>query len=110
MTHLIEAIHWLQTFVRAFELASVIAGETPTCSLEARIAVAHVYQVNDTWYGYAQPQALDWYAALYWERYPDPTNGATFMFGPGDLAKVSWAVEPTGWSVTCPGTSLTSYR
>ena len=92
-------------------LAHVIAGETGTiCGLEAKLAVAHVAQRNDVWYGDAEPGALDLAAALWWSRWPDPTDGALFLLGPGDAERLAAHLgERTGRWV-CPGTFVESWR
>lgn len=96
-------------------LARIIAGEAPGCPMEAKIAVAHVWYnrieagIEGGWFGDRDPTAEDLIAAATFLRYDDPTDGALYMLGPGDLEKVPWAGEETGhW--TCDGTSLTSYR
>lgn len=91
------------------ELARIIAGEAPTCDIDAKLAVAHVYQRNAVWYGSAEPTALDLYVALNWQQYPDPTDGATYLIHPTDRERMPWLVEQTGaW--TCASTELEAWR
>ena len=56
--------------LEALALARVIAGETPGCPFEAKLAAAHVAQRNDVWYGDAEPGSLDLAAALWWRGWP----------------------------------------
>lgn len=99
---------WL--LLAVLELARIIAGETPDCPFEAKLAVAHVYQRNQVWFGDGEPTRLDIEAALTWQQYPDPTDGAVFLIGPGDAVKLAGLLgERTGrWE--CGGTWVESYR
>lgn len=93
----------------ALALARIIAGEAPGCPLEAKLAVAHVAQRNDVWYGSAEPTALDWYVALNWQQHADPTDGAVFLVHPDDVQRMPWLVEQTAaW--TCNGTALEAWH
>lgn len=106
----IRAVIVMLALMEALALARVIAGETPGCGFEAKLAVAHVAQRNAVWYGDAEPGALDLAAALWWSRWPDPTDGALFLLGPGDAAKLAGHLgERTGRWV-CPGTFVESWR
>ena len=99
----------MSNLIAAWALAAIIAGEAPGCPIEAKYAVAHVAQRNNVWYGNAKPTAEDIFVALTWDQVPDPTNGALFLIGPGDAAKMSFLGERTGrWQ--CNGTWLESYR
>ena len=100
----------------ALELARVIAGETPGCSVEAKLAVAHVAANRveqgivehplDGWFGDADPEPIDFLVALYWHKLPDPTGGAIWMIGPGD--NLPWKKTRTGrWE--CPATWVESW-
>lgn len=93
----------------AMALAWIIAGEAPGCSFEAKLAVAHVAQRNPIWYGHSEPTAEDLYAALTWAQYPDPTDGAVYLLGPGDAAKMASLGERTA-RFECRGTWLEAYR
>ncbi len=108
---------WIETVLITLQLARVIAGETPGCPIEAKLAVAHV-AVNrveqgmvehllDGWFGDADPTSIDLAIALYWYKLPDPTDGAIWMIGPGD--NLPWKKERAGrWE--CPATWVEAYR
>ena len=104
----------------ALQLARVIAGEAPGCSLEAKLAVAWVannrvqqgvvQEWYEGWYGDADPEAIDIVIALLWRNFPDPTDGAIHLLGPGDRAKTPWLSNTRPkrqWR--CPGTFLEAY-
>lgn len=99
----------------ALELARVLAGETPGCDVEAKIAAAHVFANRQAagivggWFGDGEPTAMDIAVALTWNEFPDPTNGALFFVGPGDGAKMPWLRERTGRWV-CPGTWVEAWK
>ena len=101
--------HYLSTLIASLALAAIIAGETPGCPFEAKLAVAHVAQRNPVWYGNAEPTASDRLAALTWSQYPDPTDGALFLIGPGDAAKMAYLGKRTA-RFECNGTWLEAYR
>ena len=97
-------------------LAAILAGETPGCSLEAKIAGAQVAQnrieagIEGGWFGEAEPQAIDVRAVLLARAgWPDLVDGALYFIGPGDAAKMWWLRERTGRWV-CPGTWVESWR
>jgi hypothetical protein len=105
----------------ALQLARVIAGEAPGCSIDAKLAVAWVAdnrvqqrvveKWREGWYGDRAPQATDLAVALLWPSLPDPTGGATFLVGPGDAPRMPWLAGMTRarrWQ--CPGTYLEAYR
>ena len=99
----------MTNLLAALALAAVIAGEAPGCPIDAKLAVAHVAQRNDVWYGSAEPTALDLFVALNWQQYPDPTDGATYLIHPTDRERMPWLVEQTGaW--TCASTELEAWR
>ena len=105
----------------ALQLARMIAGEAPGCSLEAKLAVAWVadnrvqqgivQEWREGWYGDRDPETIDVVVALLWRSIPDPTSGAINLIGPDDLAKMPWldTMELT-WHEQCVGTSLSAYR
>lgn len=108
---------WVETILLALQLARVIAGETPGCPVEAKLAVAHVAANRveqgivthplDGWFGNADPEPIDLIVALHWRSTPDPTGGAIWMLGPGD--RLPWTKERTGrWE--CPATWVEAYR
>lgn len=86
----------LAELVTGAALAWIIAGEAPTCPVPAKVAIAQVYanrqaaQVEGGWFGWQEPQAIDAFVALHWQRWPDLTQGALYAIGPGDAAKMPW--------------------
>lgn len=76
------------------ELARIIAGETPTCGLAAKLAVANVYQnrldagIAGGWSGDADPTAVDIKAARMFSSLPDLTGGALYAIGHGDRERI----------------------
>lgn len=80
-------------------LAWIIAGEAPTCPMEAKIAVAQVHAnrqaagIEGGWFGWREPTTADLLAAHSWRRWPDVTDGALYAIGPGDAAKMPWLRE-----------------
>ncbi|MBK8211581.1 MAG: hypothetical protein IPK78_18150 [Rhodospirillales bacterium] len=95
-------------------LARVMAGETPGCPFEAKVALAHVWEnrleagIDGGWFGDAEPGYDDWLAVLWWRWWPDVTNGALYFVGPGDAARMPWLRVRTGrWE--CPGTWVESW-
>lgn len=105
----------------ALQLARVIAGETPGCSLEAKLAVAWVadnrvrqsvvQQWDEGWYGNADPEHVDVVIALIWPALPDPTDGALYLIGPGDKTRMPWLAnlaQSNRWE--CAGTHLEAYK
>jgi hypothetical protein len=110
-------LNWIQSTILIVELARVIAGETPGCSVEAKLAVAHVAANRveqgivehplDGWFGDADPKPIDLIVALHWRGTPDPTDGAVWMIGPGD--NLLWKKTRTRrWE--CPATWVETYR
>ena len=108
---------WIKTVLLAMQLARVIAGETPDCPMDAKLAVAHVVANRveqriverplDGWFGNADPEPVDLMVALYWRSTPDPTAGAVWMLGPGD--HLPWPKEQTGrWE--CSGTWVETFK
>ena len=99
----------LDRLLAALALARIMAGETPGCPTEAKIAMAHVYQRNPVWYGNAEPTATDVAVSLVWQTLPDPTNGARFFVGPGDAPRMPWLQERTArWE--CAATWVEAWR
>jgi hypothetical protein len=110
-------VGWIETILIALQLARVIAGETPGCPAESKLAVAHVVANRvergmvehslDGWFGDANPTSIDMAIALYWHKLPDPTDGAIWMIGPGD--NLPWKTKITGrWE--CTGTWVESWQ
>ena len=100
--------HVLSTLIASLALAAIIAGEAPGCPFEAKLAVAHVAQRNPVWYGNAEPTASDILAALTFAQYPDPTDGALFLIGPGDAARMTGLGKRTA-RFECNGTWLEAW-
>jgi hypothetical protein len=105
----------LTTIIIALALARIMAGETPGCPVEAKVAIGHVYHnritagVDGGWFGDAEPTALDTQVALTWHAWPDPTDGALYAIGPGDAAKMPWLKTRTGrWD--CGGTWIETWQ
>ena len=103
------------------QLARVIAGEASGCSLEAKLAVAWVadnrvregvvQEWREGWYGDRDPEEIDIAVALIWPALPDPTDGALYLIGPRDKARMPWLATMTRsnrWE--CPGTHLEAYK
>lgn len=98
----------MRELMAAMALAAVLAGETPGCPVEAKIAAAHVASRNEVWFARATPGAVDLAVALVWEALPDPTAGAGYFIGPGDAARMGWLEQRTGrWE--CAGTWVESW-
>lgn len=105
----------------ALQLARLIAGEAPGCPVDAKMAVAWVAtnrvqqgvveEWREGWYGDAEPELVDLAIALLWSSLPDSTDGAIFLVGPGDAARMPWLASMTRakrWQ--CPGTYLEAYK
>lgn len=66
--------------------AEVIAGEAAICSIQAMLAVAWIYQRNQRFNGWhPKPSITAQWVAANWQRLPDTSNGATFLFSKADL-------------------------
>lgn len=96
-------------------LASILAGETPGCELEAKIAGAQVAQnrlaagIAGGWMAQAAPEPADVAAAVLATRWPDLVDGALYFIGPGDARRMPWLQMRTGrWD--CPGTWVEAWR
>ena len=104
----------LRAFLAALELAHILAGETPGCPVDAKVAVAQVFanrqqaQIVGGWFGWDDPTVTDLAVALTWQAWPDLTAGALYAVGPGDADKMPWLNRPTGhWD--CGGTTITTW-
>lgn len=94
----------MRTLLVALELARIIAGEAGHCPVEAKVAVAQVVanrvstglvtELRQGWFGDADPEHEDWAVALTWQTWPDLVNGAVYMIGPGDRAKMPFLDHP----------------
>ena len=92
----------------ALQLARILAGETPGCPVEAKISAAHVYQVNDVWYGDANPQPADIWIAFNWSKTKNPTPGAQYFVSPADVKKMPFLKKMLReWH--CKGTTVRAY-
>lgn len=96
-------------------LVVTLAGETPGCSLEAKVATAQVYAnrlqigIEGGWFAKGEPAPDDVTAAMLADSWPDLVDGALYMIGPGDRARMPWLEQRTGrWE--CPGTFVESWR
>lgn len=98
-----------RALLAALALARILAGETPGCPVEAKVAAAHVHSRNVVWFGDGEPTATDLAVALVWRSWPDPTDGAGFFVGPGDARRMPWLRERTGRWV-CDGTWVEAWR
>ena len=105
----------------ALQLARVIAGEAAGCPVDAKLAVAWtannrvregiVENWREGWYGDRKAETTDIVIALLWDKMPDTSNGAIYMIGPGDKAKMPWLAGMTRarrWE--CLGTHLEAYK
>ncbi len=104
----------MRAFLTALELARVLSGETPGCPIDAKIAVAQVWQARQDagivggWFGYDDPTTTDMAVALTWQAWPDLVGDALYAVGPGDADKMPWLKHPTGhWE--CDGTTITTW-
>lgn len=99
----------------ALALASVVAGETPGCAIEAKVAAVQVAQnrmdagIDGGWFGWAEPGSGDVLAVRTAHLWPDLVDGALYFIGPGDAERMPWLRERTGRWV-CPGTWVESWR
>lgn len=105
----------MRAFLTALELARVLSGETPGCPVDAKVAVAQVYQARidaqivGGWFGWNDPTTTDLAVALTWQAWPDLIHGALYAVGPGDAERMDWLDVPTGeWE--CNGTTITIWR
>ena len=105
----------MRAFLAALELARILAGETPGCPVDAKIAVAQVWQarqdagIEGGWFGYDDPTTTDLAVALTWQAWPDLIHGALYAVGPGDAERMDWLDKPTGEWV-CNGTTVTTWN
>lgn len=92
-----------------YELARIIAGETPGCPVAAKLAVANVHERNSVWYGNSDPGLIDLWIATHWRAYPDPSFGAQYMIHPKDRVKMPWLKYQTNeWR--CNGTEVQTWN
>lgn len=101
--------------VTALALAAIVAGETPGCSFDAKLAAVQVAANRDAagieggWFGSGEPGLDDWLAVQWASEMPDLVDGALFFIGPGDEAKMPWLSERTGrWE--CTATWVEAWR
>lgn len=66
----------------------IVSGEAFICSWWAWVAIAYIYQHNQTWYGWSEdvPFTIQAVIALA-PVLPDTSNGARFLFSRADLGK-----------------------
>jgi hypothetical protein len=97
------------------DMARVVAGETPGCSFEAKVAAVQVAAnraeagIQGGWFGDAEPGPLDVLAVTWADRLPDVVGDALYFIGPGDAGRMPWLRERTGRWV-CAGTWVESWR
>jgi hypothetical protein len=96
-------------------LARIVAGETPSCPFDAKVAAVQVYEnrqaagIDGGWFGDAEPTLDDWLAVRWAGELPDLVDGALYFIGPGDGARMPWLKERTGrWE--CKGTWVEAWR
>lgn len=94
----------------ALLLASILAGESPTCNFETKLALAHISERNSVWYARGKPTDLDLTVALLYRFLPDPSLGAYYALGPGDLERMDTSVGIRTRTFSCPATTITTYR
>jgi len=97
------------------EGARVVAGETPGCPWDAKVAAVQVAAnrqaagLDGGWFGDAEPGVLDVLAVIWGGRLPDLVDGAVYLVGPGDAQRMPWLRVRTGrWD--CAGTWVESWR
>lgn len=105
----------MRAFLLALALARIVAGETPGCPFEAKVAAVQVFQnrqaahIEGGWFGDGDPGPDDWAAVQWAGEMPDLVDGALFFIGPGDQRRMPWLQERTGRWV-CGGTWVESWR
>lgn len=117
MVQLIAALMlaWLALAPMQSDMARVVAGETPGCSFEAKVALVQVASnraeagIVGGWFGDAEPGPLDVAAVTWAAHLPDLVDGALYFIGPGDRDRLWWLEQRTGRWV-CPGTWVESWR
>lgn len=105
----------MRTLLLALALARIVAGETPGCPIEAKIAAVQVAEnriaagIDGGWFGDAEPALEDWLAVEWAAAAPDLVYGALYFIGPGDAERMPWLRERTGrWK--CAATWVESWR
>ncbi len=102
-------------FVSVLALAAILAGETPGCAFDAKIAAVQVMEnrtaagIEGGWFGRGEPTVDDWLAVQWASDWPDLVDGALYFIGPGDAERMDWLAERTGRWV-CDGTWVESWR
>ena len=117
MVQLIVALllAWLAAAPMQTDMARVVAGETPGCSFEAKVAAVQVAMnraeagIDGGWFGDAEPGPLDVMAVLWAPVLPDVVAEALYFIGPGDAGRMPWLRMRTGRWV-CAGTWVESWR
>lgn len=101
-------------------LARVIAGEAVGCPVDAKVAMAYVFEarieagIPGGWFGDRKPTTEDVAIAEHYRMWPDETDGALFFISPADRRRMPWlqggkAVMTGEW--TCnDGRKLQSWR
>lgn len=77
-------------------LAHIIAGEAPGCPIEAKVAIAQVWEnrreakITGGWFGWKEPTQADWIAAMTYKSWPDMTEGALYAIDARDRERMPW--------------------
>lgn len=101
--------------IAALALAVILAGETPGCPFEAKVAAVQVMEnraaagIEGGWFGHGEPTLDDWLAVQYAADWPDVVDGALYFVGPGDARRMPWLKERTGRWV-CDGTWVEAWQ
>ena len=69
----------MQELILVLALAATLSGETPACSIEAKVGAAYVYEVNSTWFASNTPSAEDIYVAFWYRNHDNPAPGAKYF-------------------------------
>lgn len=99
----------MKNLLLILELARILAGETPTCPIEAKISAAYVWEVNKVWYANKEPTALDYYVAFNYTKYPNPTPGAKFFVNKTDVKNMPFLGDMLQEWI-CTGTTVRAYN
>lgn len=99
----------------ALALAAILAGETPGCPFDAKVAGVQVMENREAagivggWFGEGTPTADDWLAVRWASELPDLVDEALYFIGPGDAERMDWLEVRTGRWV-CDGTWVEAWR
>lgn len=99
----------MKNLLLALELARILAGETPTCPIEAKISAAYVWETNKVWYGSGKPTAFDLYVALNYTNHDNPSPGAKFFVSPADVKNMPFLNDMLDEWI-CKDTTVRAYN